>query len=495
MTTPSVPVQPEPNAIRATPTPVRAAPTPVRAEPARALTQKVIIIGAGPAGLMAAEVLSNAGIQVHVYDAMPSAGRKFLLAGIGGLNLTHSEPPESFLTRFYERNSHLTQVITAQPAIELGAWAKGLGIDTFTGTSGRIFPTDMKAAPLLRAWLHRLRSNGVQFHMRHRWTGWDESATGQSLGALKFEKTTAGSPEIADPNASGTPENSTTSNSIAQSTVSARSVQHITVQADATILALGGASWQRLGSDGAWVPWLRAKGIDVADLQPANCGFDVSTNGKPGWSEHFTTKYAGHPFKTVAIKIEGNGTKPDNAFDFHRQGEFVATQTGVEGSLIYATSKLLRERIATYGSATFHLDLLPQWDAAKVLCEVSHPRGSRSLSSHLSSRLNLEGIKLNILYELLSKEAMNDPQQLATAIKSLPITVTATRPLDEAISTAGGIRFEAMTAQYMLSQLPGVFCAGEMLDWEAPTGGYLLTAAMATGRAAGEGAFEFVSRL
>ena len=417
-------------------------------------SKKVVIIGAGPAGLMAAEVLSNAGIQVHVYDAMPSAGRKFLLAGIGGLNLTHSEPLESFLTRFYERNSHLTQVITAQPAIELGAWAKGLGIDTFTGTSGRVFPTDMKAAPLLRAWLHRLRSNGVQFHMRHRWTGWDDQ------GALQFDKR-------------------------ASSTAMA---EQVSITAQATVLALGGASWQRLGSDGAWVPWLRAKGIDIADLQPANCGFNVSANGKPGWSAYFSSKYAGHPFKTVAIKIEGTATQPE----FHRQGEFVATQTGVEGSLIYATSKLLRERIAAHGSATFHLDLLPQWDAAKVLGEVSHPRGSRSLSSHLSSRLNLEGIKLNILYELLSKDVMNNPQQLATAIKSLPITVTATRPLDEAISTAGGIRFEAMTAQYMLNKLPGVFCAGEMLDWEAPTGGYLLTAAMATGRAAGQGALAYL---
>jgi uncharacterized flavoprotein (TIGR03862 family) len=417
-------------------------------------SKTVAIIGAGPAGLMAAEVLSDANIEVHVYDAMPSAGRKFLLAGIGGLNLTHSEPLEPFLTRYYERKDALAQVITAQPATQLGAWTKGLGIDTFTGTSGRVFPTDMKAAPLLRAWLHRLRTRGVQFHMRHRWTGWDDQ------GALQFEKRTS----------------------------SSTAPEHITVTAQATVLALGGASWQRLGSDGAWVPWLRAKGIDVADLQPANCGFDVSVNGKPGWSEHFTTKFVGQPFKTVAIKIEGD----NSALAFHRQGEFVATQTGLEGSLIYAASKLLRERIAAHGSATFHLDLLPQWDPVKVLREVSHPRGSRSLSSHLSSRLNLEGIKLNILYELLSKEAMNNPQQLAAAIKSLPITVIATRPIDEAISTAGGIRFEAMTAHYMLNKLPGVFCAGEMLDWEAPTGGYLLTAVIATGRAAGEGALGFV---
>jgi predicted flavoprotein YhiN len=466
----------------------------------------VAIIGAGPAGLMAAEVLSNArdaqgnaSVEVHVYDAMPSAGRKFLLAGIGGLNLTHSEPLASFITRYYERKQQFSDVIVQHPATEIGAWAKQLGIDTFVGTSGRVFPSDMKAAPLLRAWLHRLRSNGVQFHMRHRWTGWDESETGPSQGALKFEKTTAGSVEAATQSANAATANPSTS---------AKAVQHITVKAQATVLALGGASWQRLGSDGAWVPWLRAKGVDIADLQPANCGFDVrhraahqgssqsgnstaissSENATAGWSAHFAKKYAGQPFKTVAIKIEGTATEPE----FHRQGEFVATQTGIEGSLIYAASKLLRERIASHGSATFHLDLLPQWDAAKVLREVSHPRGSRSLSSHLSSRLNLEGIKLNILYELLSKEVMNDPKQLATAIKSLPITVTATRPIDEAISTAGGIRFEAMTAQYMLNKLPGVFCAGEMLDWEAPTGGYLLTAAMATGSVAGDGALAYV---
>ena len=422
----------------------------------------VAIIGAGPAGLMAAEVLSNAGVQVHVYDAMPSAGRKFLLAGIGGLNLTHSEPLDTFITRYYERKDVLAQQIIAQPAIEIAAWAQGLGIDTFVGTSGRIFPADMKAAPLLRAWLHRLRGKGVQFHMRHRWTGWAKSDAENVPGALQFEHRST---------ADAAPE-------------------HVAVQAQATILALGGASWQRLGSDGAWVPWLRAKGVDVAELLPANCGFDVATNGKFGWSTHFTSKYAGQPFKTVAIRIDGTATEPQ----FHRQGEFVATQTGVEGSLIYAASKRLRERIAERGSATFHLDLLPQWDATKVLREVSHPRGSRSLSSHLSSRLNLDGIKLNILYELLSKDAMNDPKQLATAIKALPITVTAARPIDEAISTAGGVRFEAMTAHYMLNKLPGVFCAGEMLDWEAPTGGYLLTAAMATGRAAGEGALALMPR-
>jgi uncharacterized flavoprotein (TIGR03862 family) len=446
----------------------------------------VAIIGAGPAGLRAAQVLAEAGVAVQVYDAMPSVGRKFLLAGIGGLNLTHSEPHAPFVSRYFERKDHLTQVLPAQPATECVAWANALGIDTFVGTSGRIFPTDMKAAPLLRAWLAHLRGLGVQFHMRHRWVGWEEGATG--LGALKFEKTTLGDAAVATQNASAAADHAVSAASTAQSTTPARSVQHITVAAQATVLALGGASWQRLGSDGAWVPWLRAKGVDIADLQPANSGFDVAVHGKSGWSEHFTSKYAGQPFKTVAIRIEGHGEPTE----FHRQGEFVATQTGIEGSLIYAASKLLRERIASHGSAIFHLDLLPQWDAAKVLREVSHPRGSRSLSSHLSSRLNLEGIKLNILYELLGKDTMNHPQQLAAAIKSLPITVTATRPIDEAISTAGGVRFEAMTPQYMLSGLPGVFCAGEMLDWEAPTGGYLLTAAMATGRVAGEGALAYV---
>jgi uncharacterized flavoprotein (TIGR03862 family) len=413
----------------------------------------VAIIGAGPAGLMAAQVLSNAGVPVHIYDAMPSAGRKFLLAGIGGLNLSHSEPMELFLTRFYERNTALVPVLRTQAATQLVAWAKDLGVDTFVGSSGRIFPTDMKAAPLLRAWLQRLRSQGVQFHMRHRWTGWAASESGQALGALQFEHRSAvdAAPEI------------------------------VTVQAKTTLLALGGASWPRLGSDGAWLPWLRSKGVEVANLLPANCGFDVH-----GWSPHFAGKYAGQPFKTVALSVPGS--------DFARQGEFVATHTGVEGSLIYAASKLLRERIAATGSATFHLDLLPQWDGAKVLREVSHPRGSRSLSSHLSSRLHLEGIKLNILYELLGKDARNDPKQLAMAIKALPITVIATRPLAEAISTAGGVRFEAMDAQYMLKALLGVFCAGEMLDWEAPTGGYLLTASMATGRAAGLGALAYINR-
>jgi uncharacterized flavoprotein (TIGR03862 family) len=322
------------------------------------------------------------------------------------------------------------------------AWAQGLGVETFVGTSGRVFPTSMKAAPLLRAWLHRLRERGVQFHMRHKWLGWHAD------GDLLFEKT-------------------------------GEHAERITIKTQATILALGGASWPRLGSDGAWVPHLQARGVPVAPLKPANCGFNT-----PPWTPHFSTRFAGQPFKLVSISVPGS--------DFARKGEFIATATGLQGSLIYAASSLLRERIATQGSAVFHLDLLPDMPADKVLKEVSHPRGSRSLSSHLSSRLKLDGIKLGILYELLGKEAMHNPQQLATAIKALPVTVTAPRPLDEVISTAGGVRFDAMDDGFMLHAAPGVFCAGEMLDWEAPTGGYLMTAVMATGRVAGQGALQFL---
>jgi uncharacterized flavoprotein (TIGR03862 family) len=394
---------------------------------------KVAVVGAGPAGLMAAEVIAAAGIEVHVFDAMPSAGRKFLLAGKGGLNLTHSEPRGPFLSRYGARRPRLEAMVDAFDAQALREWAQGLGVATFVGTSGRVFPADMKAAPLLRAWLHRLREAGVHFHMRHRFTGWDDEA------ALSFD----------------TPEGERR------------------VKADAAVLALGGASWPRLGSDGAWAALLAARGADVAPLVPANCGFDVAG----GWSEFFTTRFAGQPFKSVAIRFGG----------FHRQGEFVATATGVEGSLVYAVSGALRDAIAGQGSATFELDLLPARSADQVLAQVGYPRGSRSLSSHLKSRLGLEGIKLGLLNELLSKDAMHDPLKLAAAIKALPVTLAAPRPVAEAISTAGGVRFEAMDEHLMLRGMPGVFCAGEMLDWEAPTGGYLLTACFASGRAAARG--------
>lgn len=405
----------------------------------------VVIVGAGPAGLMAAEVLSRAGVQVDVYDAMPSAGRKFLLAGKGGLNLTHSEPPELFVQRYGARQAVLAPLLQAFGAQALRDWAQGLGVSTFVGTSGRVFPTDMKAAPLLRAWLHRLREAGVRFHMRHRWTGWD------ATGACQFTA----------PNGP------------------------VRVQARALVLALGGASWSRLGSDGAWVPWLAARGVAVAPLVPANCGFDVAG----GWSDHFSSRFAGQPFKSVALSCtDSRGQR------FQRKGEFVATATGVEGSLVYAASAVLRDEIARSGQARFTLDLLPDKPADKVLADVAHPRGSRSLSSHLKSRLGLDGIKMALLHEVLDKDALQQPERLAAAIKAAPLTLFAARPVDEAISTAGGVPFEAMTPQGMLQALPGVFCAGEMLDWEAPTGGYLLTACFASGVLAAQGVLNHLSQ-
>ena len=434
---------------------------------------RVAVIGGGPAGLMAAEVLASVGpaVSVQLFDAMPSVGRKFLLAGRGGLNLTHSEPPEVFMRRYGAHSAALAPLIGAFGPEALRDWAQALGIETFIGSSGLVFPKDMKAAPLLRAWLHRLRSAGVQFSMRHRWLGWADD------GALTFSTPTG----------------------------------EVQIKADAVVLALGGGSWARLGSDGAWVPLLAGHGVAVAPLQPSNCGFDVAARPaleatlhgetrreflkeligqapqpQVGWTEHFTSRFAGQPFKSVAISLTDSQGR-----SFSRRGEFVATATGVEGSLIYAASSLLRDEIAAHGSATFTLDLLPDKSPEQVLAEVRHPRGSRSLSSHLKSRLNLDGIKAAMLYELLGKEAIADAAKLAAGIKALPVCVVATRPIDEAISSAGGVKFEALDAQLrvttLAAQTPPLFCAGEMLDWEAPTGGYLLTACFASGRAAGQG--------
>ena len=408
--------------------------------------KKVIVVGAGPAGLMAADVLSSAGVEVHVYDAMPSVGRKFLLAGKGGLNLTHSEPIGIFASRYGARHQQMASLLQDFDGTQVRAWANTLGVDTFVGTSGRVFPADMKAAPLLRAWLHHLRQPesgvGVQFHMRHRWTGWGTNTS--PTNTLTFD----------------TPQGP------------------VQAHADAVVLALGGGSWARLGSNGAWVPWLQARGVAVAPLLPTNCGFDA----QGGWSAHFSSRFAGQPFKSVAIAFTSS-----EGVAFQRKGEFVATLTGVEGSLVYAASSLLRDEIIKKGEATLYLDLLPDRSAEKVLAEVMHPRGARSLSSHLKSRLSLDGIKAAILHELLSKEQINDSRILAACIKALPIRLVAARPVDEAISTAGGVLFEALDEHLMLEQLPGVFCAGEMLDWEAPTGGYLLTACFASGRRAGLG--------
>ena len=415
------------------------------------MTKKVMVIGAGPAGLMAAEVLSQAGIQVEVYDAMASAGRKFLLAGKGGLNLSHSEPDALFTSRYGQRCGEIAAIFQTFDAKAVRAWASSLGIETFIGSSGRVFPVDMKAAPLLRAWLHRLRhpatGPAVRFFMRHRWTGQiDDSAGG--IG-VSFDMP------------SGT----------------------VSATADAVVMAFGGGSWARLGSDGAWVPWLRAHGVGVAPLRPANCGFDRLG----GWSEHFVSRFAGQPFKSVAVSLMSLSGET-----FQRKGEFVATVTGVEGSLIYAASRILRNDILEQGQASFLLDLLPDMSIDRVLAEVMHPRGSRSLSSHLKSRLRLDGIKMAILHEVMSKEQMNDGAQLARSIKALPITLATARPLDEAISSAGGVLFESMNQNQMLNALPGVFCAGEMLDWEAPTGGYLLTACLASGASAGLGVVKYL---
>lgn len=405
----------------------------------------VAIIGAGPAGLMAAQGLSQAGAAVHLFDAMPSVGRKFLLAGKGGLNLTHSEPADRFAERYGARRSVIEDLLRDFDAAAARAWALDLGITTFVGTSGRVFPADMKAAPLLRAWLGRLRHPlaggcAVQFHMRHRWTGW----LPDTRDTLQFETPT------------GTRR----------------------VRARVTLLALGGGSWARLGSNGAWVPLLAQRGVAVAPLLPANCGFDV----QGGWSPFFASKFAGQPFKSVAIHC----TTPEGQH-FARKGEFVATATGVEGSLIYAASALLRDTLIRHGQARFHLNLLPDWTPERVAAEVAHPRGSRSLSSHLKSRLHLDGIKSALLHELCDQATLADPARLAAAIQALPITLQAARPLDEAISTAGGVLFEVLTPDLMLEVLPGTFCAGEMLDWEAPTGGYLLQACLASGHRAGQG--------
>lgn len=398
----------------------------------------VAIIGGGPAGLMAAQVLSQAGIKVDLFDAMPSVGRKFLLAGVGGMNITHSEPYPAFVSRYAERSPMIDPLLRGLDADALCAWIHGLGIETFVGSSGRVFPTDMKAAPLLRAWLKRLRDAGVAIHTRHRWLGWDET----------------GNLRIAHPQG------------------------ELALRPAATLLALGGASWARLGSDGAWLPLLQQRGVEVAALQAANCGFEVTV-----WSELLRSKFAGAPLKNIAMGLDDQTP---------RLGECVLTETGVEGSLVYALSAQIRERINQTGSATVHIDLLPGKSLGDVQKALSKPRGSRSMAKHLHSQLGLDGAKGALLRELAAREVFDQANALAQAIKALPLKLVTPRPIDEAISTAGGVTFETMDERLMLKQLPGVFCAGEMLDWEAPTGGYLLTACFASGRAAAKGMLEWL---
>ena len=403
---------------------------------------KVAVIGGGPAGLMAAEVLIQAGLRVDLYEAKPSMGRKFLVAGKGGLNLTHSEPLEKFITRYAARLPQLEPMLKDFGPEQVRQWATELGIDTFVGSSGRVFPVGMRTAPLLHAWLRRLRTSGVIFHTRHQWLGWNTDAS------LRFA-TLAG---------------------------------EVSFQADAVILALGGGSWPQTGSTGAWVPLLEARGIPVNPLKPANCGFEVA------WTEHFRSRFAGHPLKAVILSFTDSQTKT-----FHQQGEFIVTDTGVEGSLIYACSARLRDEIALSGQALIRLDLAPGWMHARLVERLSRPRGAKSLSSHLERSVGLKGVKAGLLWEFLPKADFADPEKLAAAIKDLPIPLIAARPLEEAISSAGGVDFAALDEHLMLRALPGVFCAGEMLDWEAPTGGYLLTACFATGRWAAMGVRQFLN--
>lgn len=393
---------------------------------------------------MAAEVARAAGAAVDLYDWLGSVGRKFLIAGKGGLNLTHSEDADSFVARYGERRAEVGRWLAQFDAAAVREWARGLGIETFVGSSGRVFPLDLKAAPLLRGWVRRLRASGVAFHMHHRWLGWNEA------GALRF----------------------------------AHADGERSMRADAVVLALGGGSWPVLGSDAAWVPLLRERGVAIAPLAPANCGFDI------GWSAHFAQHHAGRPVKPAVIEwndAHGNVIR--------RQGEFVVTTHGLEGSLIYALSAQLRDAISACGTTEIRVDLVPGRDVQRLARDLAQPRGKRSFSEHLRRHAGIDGVKAGLLYEVLTREQMQNPERVAATLKSLPLALLRPRPIGEAISSAGGVRFDVLDDQLMLKSIPGVFCAGEMIDWEAPTGGYLLTACFASGRIAGAGAARWLTCL
>lgn len=402
------------------------------------------MIGGGPSGLMAAEILINAGLKVDLYDAMPTVGRKFLMAGKGGMNISHAEPFAQFLSHYGEHKEYIEPLLTQFTPEDLRNWVHGLGIETFIGTSGRVFPRDMKAAPLLRAWLHRLRLAGVNFKMRHQWLG----LRNDKQPVLEF-LTTEG---------------------------------NITVTSDAVILALGGGSWKQLGSTGAWVPLLEQQGVQVVPLKPSNCGFDVH------WSEYFRHKFAGSPLKSVSVFAQNA-----EGISIRQQGEFVITENGLEGGVIYSLSALLREEIYKVGTATLYVDLLPNIKVEDLYNKFSKGKGKASMANYLRKKTGLEGVKSALIREYLSITELNDTEQLCATIKNCPIQLIATRPLDEAISSAGGVSFEALDEHLMIKALPGFFCAGEMLDWEAPTGGYLLTACFASGRAAALGVLHRLS--
>ncbi len=400
------------------------------------MKKSIAIIGGGPAGLMAAEVLSQSGAKVDLYDAMPSLGRKFLMAGKSGLNLTHSESYQTFITRYGNKQQEIAAYLRHFKPDDLLAWVKELKIETFVGTSGRVFPKEMKASPLLRAWLQRLQTSGVTFHTRHRWSGWQHHL-------LVFDSPTG----------------------------------VVKIKPDATILALGGASWPKLGSRGDWVSWLEQFGVEVKPFRPANCGFTVN------WSRHFSEKFHGQPIKPVVLSFK----------DFKQQGEFTVTKTGVEGSLIYTASAKLRDEIESTGNAVITLDLAPDSSREKLITALARPHGSRTMTSHIKKTTGIQGVKLGLLYEFISKEDFGNIEKLTDAIKALRVPLAAPNPIATAISSAGGVHFAELDAHLMLRKMPGVFCAGEMLDWEAPTGGYLLTACFATGRGAGKGALSWLT--
>jgi uncharacterized flavoprotein (TIGR03862 family) len=406
------------------------------------ITLKVAVIGAGPAGLMAAETLAKNGARVTVYDRMPSVGRKFLMAGRGGLNLTHSEPSNAFLARYGAAMPHLRAAVEAFSPDALRAWSEQLGQPTFVGTSGRVFPKAFKASPLLRAWLRRLDQSGVQFALRHTWSGWTEN------GELRFE----------------TPEG-----------------ERI-VSADATVFALGGGSWPRLGSDGGWVDVLQSKDVASASLRSANCGFRVA------WSDVFRDRYEGHPLKGVTLS-SGRHTA---------RGDMIITRTGVEGGAVYAISAPLRGAIDTAGETTLRVALRPDLEISDLVARLSAPRNKQSLSTYLRKQLSLSPVAIGLLQEatiaLELYPSTMSAVDLARFINDVPVRLIGTGPLERAISTAGGVSFDEIDAHFMLRKLPGVFVAGEMLDWEAPTGGYLLQACFATGVAAGRGVLAWLAR-
>ena len=405
----------------------------------KTLSCKIAIIGAGPAGLMAAQVLSGTGYSPTIFDAMPSAGRKFLQAGRGGLNLTHSEEFTLFLSRYFEAQTFLQPALENFSPSDIREWAKDLGFETFIGSSGKVYPIDKKAAPLLRAWIHQLKANNTQFKMKHRLLTWSNNIwqfqTPDGLKDYSF---------------------------------------------DAVILAFGGASWPQLGSTGAWINILKEKGLSISSLKPANMGFNVT------YSELFKEKFSGTPLKNVELSftdINGN---------LHSKlGELLVSEYGVEGSLIYTYSKFLREQIEQKSPFIIHLDLFPHRTTNKLTEQLSKPRAKQSLSAFWK-RLGLSGVKASLLREVLKKELLSEPELVAKTLKKFPLTLESFRPIEEAISTAGGLRFENLDEHLMLKDFPSVFCVGEMLDWEAPTGGYLLTGVMGQGKQAAQGLIKFL---